>query len=213
MEPYYDQDGIVIFNADCRDVLPTLDSGGVVVTDPPWGIGLEYEGYEDSADALDELIATVWPLMERFPMVALTPGVGNMYSWPKPTWTMSWFTAAGAGSSAWGFCTWQPIHVYGACLYQAGGLGRRPDGIAYTPKGNPDKLVGHPCPKPLGLMRWLIERVTVDTTAPIIDPFMGSGSTLRAAKDLGRRAIGVEQSEAYCEVAANRLAQGVLDLG
>lgn len=185
MKPCYDQDGIVIYHADCRDLLPTLE-GGVVVTDPPWGIGVDYEGYEDSPDALEALIASVWPYMEPFPMVAITPGVGNMFSWPRPTWTLCWFTPAGTGSSPWGFCVWQPILVYGRDPYQSGGLGRRPDSIKYTPKGNPDKHVRHPCPKPVALMRWLIERVTVDTTAPIVDPFMGSGSTLRAAKDLGR---------------------------
>lgn len=64
----------------------------------------------------------------------------------------------------------------------------------------------HPTQKPLPLMRWCIKKTTGDT---ILDPFMGSGTTLRAAKDLGRKAIGIEIEERYCEIAAKRLAQEV----
>ena len=68
----------------------------------------------------------------------------------------------------------------------------------------------HPTAKPIELMRALVEKCA--PLAPIVDPFMGSGTTLRAAKDCGRGAVGVEVEERYCEIAANRLAQGVLDL-
>ena len=68
----------------------------------------------------------------------------------------------------------------------------------------------HPTQKPAPLMRWALEFTTGQT---ILDPFMGSGTTLRAAKDLGRKAIGIEIEERYCEIAAKRLAQEVLDLG
>lgn len=69
----------------------------------------------------------------------------------------------------------------------------------------------HPCPKPEGLMVELVSQFT-DAGETILDPFAGSGTTLLAAKRLGRRAIGIEVSEQYCEVAAKRLAQGALDL-
>ena len=72
------------------------------------------------------------------------------------------------------------------------------------------RMRAHPTQKPLPLMRWCIEKTTGDT---ILDPFMGSGTTLRAAKDLGRRAIGIEIEEKYCEIAARRLAQEVLPFG
>lgn len=72
--------------------------------------------------------------------------------------------------------------------------------------------VRHPTQKPLRVMRWSIEQAGVMPDALVLDPFMGSGTTLRAAKDMGMRAIGIEIEERYCEIAARRLSQEVLDL-
>lgn len=65
----------------------------------------------------------------------------------------------------------------------------------------------HPAQKPVGLMKWCLKWLEAKT---VVDPFMGSGTTLRAAMDLRRKAIGIELEEKYCEIAAKRLAQGVL---
>lgn len=89
--------------------------------------------------------------------------------------------------------------------------------MAWTNLGGPAKLfrrrvIGyhkeHPTEKPIELMRWCLSFAPEAQT--ILDPFMGSGTTLRAAKDLGRKAIGIEIEERYCEIAANRLRQSVL---
>ena len=69
----------------------------------------------------------------------------------------------------------------------------------------------HPCPKPEPLMQALVSQFTDDGDT-ILDPFMGSGTTLTAAKRLGRQAIGIEIEERYCEIATNRLRQEVLPL-
>jgi site-specific DNA-methyltransferase (adenine-specific) len=69
----------------------------------------------------------------------------------------------------------------------------------------------HPCEKPVGLLKWCIN--LMEKPGVVLDPFMGSGTTLVAAKLEGRRAIGIEIEERYCEIAAKRLAQEVFDFG
>jgi DNA modification methylase len=98
-------------------------------------------------------------------------------------------------------------HAHGPMRWNGGGkLGVWQYGTN-TGTNRPD----HPCPKPDGLMAELVTDFT-DPGESILDPFMGSGTTLLAAKRLGRRGIGVEREEKYCEIAAKRLAQGALDL-
>lgn len=96
-------------------------------------------------------------------------------------------------------------HAQGAMRWNGGGHAA----LWSEPIAKGDARPDHPCPKPLPLMRKLIEDFT-DPGELILDPFMGSGTTLRAAKDLGRRAIGIELEEKYCRVAIERLRQGVL---
>ena len=84
--------------------------------------------------------------------------------------------------------------------------------ITAAPNSGADKRLGHPTPKPLEAWRKLLLRVSPVETDLVLDPFMGSGSTLAAAKYTGRRAIGIEINERYCEIAAGRLAQEVLAL-
>ena len=211
MTPYYDEDGITIYHADCREVLPTL-SGDVVLTDPPYGNGTAYDSYDDSEESLAALVADTLPMMVAVaPVVLLTPGVANLWRYPRPKWVLSWVTPAGAGSGPWGFSCWQPVLAYGPDPYLRDGLGRRPDTLIKTEPAS-ETFGGHPCAKPIGVWRWFLERASTRDSDTILDPFMGSGTTLRAAKDLGRKAIGVEVEERYCEIAVQRLAQGVLAL-
>ena len=116
----------------------------------------------------------------------------------------AFYTPAAVGVGPWGFQTIHPILFYGRD-YRAG-LGALPTGRILTEAGADN---GHPCAKPLLAWRWLLEKVS-EPNDLILDPFMGSGTTLRAAKDLGRRAIGIEIEEKYCEIAVKRLAQEVL---
>ena len=211
MKPYFERDGIVIYHGDCRDVLPGLKADAVV-TDPPFGVGVDYASFDDSPENVKALIGDVLPMMrETAPVVLIASGIANMWLYPQPDWILSHFNPAGEHSSAWGFACLVPVLAYGKCPYLARGLGRRPDGFQLRP---PTYLPpeGHPCPKHPLVWRWFVNRATTSAGQVVVDPFMGSGTTLRAALDLGRRAIGIEIEERYCEIAAKRLDQMVLPL-
>ena len=209
MKPYFEEEGITIYHGDCREVLPSLEAGAIL-TDPPYGNKTEYESFDDSRQELRATISRqlLAAMQKSAGRVALTCGVANMWLYPEPTWVLCWHTPAGVGSGPWGFCCWQPVLVYGKDPYLQNGLGRRHDSIVWTESAEEN---GHPCPKPIGIWKWLIKRISSNPDESILDPFMGSGTTLRAAKDLGRRAIGIEIEEKYCEIAAKRLSQKVFD--
>lgn len=215
--PYYEQDGITIYHGDCREVLPTL-RGDAVLTDFPYGIGVDYGAFKDAPADLDDLIATALPLArDAAPVVALTCGIGNVWRYPEPRWVLCWHQSnAPTASGYWGFNLWQPILAYGTDPYLSRGMGRRPDVISVGASGadlNETRELAHPCPKPLGAWKRILLRVSPSESDVIIDPFAGAGTTLVAARQTGRAAIGIDQSEAFCEVAAKRLAQGVFDFG
>lgn len=207
IEPYYQDEAVTIYHADAREVLPLLSGIDLVLTDPPYGVNVECGSFEDTPANVAALMADVVPLLRRYGApVLITTGITSLFSYPRPDWVLNWFMPNAAGVGPWGFCTWQPIIAYGKDPYA--GKGSRPDGVERLVAQSEQN--GHPCPKPLAIMRWLVARGTTAPGQLVLDPFMGSGTTLRAAKDLGRKAIGIEIEERYCEIAAKRMAQGVL---
>ncbi len=217
-EPYYEQDGIVIYHGDCRDILPTLEAD-VIITDPPYGLGFPYLSYIDSRENLRELIEN---LMSKMLHVAdrtvILCGPTQIALYPDPDWVgcVTWNTTATFGK--YGYNQWTPVLCYGADLHGFGNVNgmTKSDTLRITRAtdvGTQRNKVEreHTCPKSIHLMRQVVNRYSVPDDM-ILDPFMGSGTTLRAAKDLGRRAIGIELEEKYCEIAARRLQQSVLPL-
>ena len=199
---------MTLYNGDSAQILPTLDRVSLTITDPPYGNATAYDVHNDSSENLLALIETVVaPAIALADRALITCGAANIVMYPKPRWTLAWITPAGVGSGPWGFCCWQPILAYGSDPYLSAGLGRRPD-ILHGSEGSPHN--GHPCPKPIEIWERIISRGSVSTTDVLFDPFCGSGTTLVAAKRLGRKAIGIELSERYCEIAVDRLAQGSL---
>ena len=211
-KPYYQSDTSVIYHADCRDILPLLDKKGVILTDPPYGVGIDYISYEDSVENLKELIETCWPLVLKFPLTVAATGIKNMHLYSKYDWVLCWFCPAGVSVGPWGFCQWHPFVVWGSDPYLKAGRGSAPDGVSYTPS-TPKTItdIGHPVSKPLEVMKWLVRRLTVQPST-FIDPFMGSGMTLLAAQQLGHKSIGIEIEEEYCDIAANQLEKGPVGL-
>jgi DNA modification methylase len=204
MKPYYHDEtsGITIYHGDAREVSAWL-LADVLVTDPPYGMDYR-SGWQDrqiqndlNTAARDEVLR-MWG--DRAALVF------GRWDQPHPdtakmllTWDKGDWPGMGDLSLPWGPST-EEIYVLGG-----GFIGKRSGSVIRV-----DRLTGdtmHPNEKPVALLSRLIERCPAGVIA---DPFMGSGTTLVAAKLMGRRAIGIELEERYCEIAAKRLAQGVL---
>jgi DNA modification methylase len=208
MTPYYEQDGITIYHGDCRDVLPTIEPVDLVLTDPPYNFGKDYGTHDDSmaTEAYEAWCAEWFGLCQNLSQrIIVFPGHGNLPVWwniRKPSNVACCYKPGNpAPGGSIQFCEWEPWLYWGP--FMGGSNVIRATVTKQRDTGD------HPCPKPLSLMTALIQKSKAKT---IIDPFMGSGTTLRAAKDLGRKAIGIEIEERYCEIAARRLQQAVLPL-
>ncbi len=200
-------EGVTLYNGDCREVLPTLGKVDAVVTDPPYGIGLEYGSFQDTEDNVLALVSMFVPWsVANATRTLITSGNQCQHLYPRPKWTLAWVTPAGAGSGPWGFACWQPILAYGSCPYLAAGKGRRSDIFLHTETSEKN---GHPCPKPVNFMMKLVERASLKGQS-VLDPFMGSGTTGVAAVKLGRKFIGIEIEEKYFSIACKRI-QAALD--
>lgn len=231
MKPYYDDGkGIVIYHGDCRDVVPTLSPVDLVLTDPPYNAGKRYgPGTDDRQEWpswvtwLDGAI-DLWSAIAPETMLFLSQTAYRQYVRHSPRqidWSAMWFKPLSMAVCAAPFMPhWEHIVYFGErkkgqrrhadgrfVKHKDGGLGSDVF-VANVEHGK--SRWGHPTPKPLALMREIVQRF--GDARLILDPFMGSGTTLRAAKDLGRKAIGIEIEERYCEIAAKRLAQVVLPL-
>lgn len=212
MTPYYDEDGITIYHGDCLEIGDWL-AGDVLVTDPPYGIAYRSGQYGvldrsiegDTDTSVRDRSLTMW---------GARPGVVfGTWRRPRPDGTRMVLIWDSKGALGMGDLTlpWKPAHQEVYVLGSGFSGPRTSDVLTFAPvQSTAANGRQHPHQKPVDLMRALIAKCPPGV---IVDPFMGSGTTLRAAKDLGRHAIGVELKERYCEIAVKRLAQGVLDFG
>jgi len=210
--PYYDKDGITIYHGDCREILPQLPKVDLVLTDPPYGVGIDYGEAQpaDLPDHIEWLAESCLPIFRSAArVVAITPGIVNLSKWRGADWCLAWTWKHTGTTGKWGFNQWGPILVWGTDPMLSAGKGRHPDVVRCS--GDEPLPAGHPCPKPIRAWKKILSRLSLDSQT-ILDPFMGSGTTLVAAKQLGRKSIGIEIEEKYCDIAIERLAQGVLPL-
>jgi site-specific DNA-methyltransferase (adenine-specific) len=222
-KPYYADESVTLYHGDCREITAWLEAD-VLVTDPPYGIAwkLNLSGYllrgyrrgiepnhdgiandEDTSarDAALEAWGDRPALVFGSPRLSPPEGVKHVLTWKKP------LDAGVIGSALpWRRDT-ESVYVLGKWPKSNGTASSVLDG----PSGMRSYVDGsHPHAKPVSVLQSLI---TSTPPGVIADPFSGSGSTLVAAKRCGRKAIGIELEERYCEVIAKRLAQGVLDFG
>lgn len=206
MKPYYQDDAVTLYHADCREVLPTLGRFDLLLTDPPYGIkrfkkgfgttrfcglgcetkGIEWDIAPDEAllsSLLDMAsLSIVWG-MNNLPL----PLTEHFLVWDKEQ-TVDNFASA---EIAW--CNLKtPAKVFRMAIHNH----------------NQKKNGGHPTEKPVALMAWCLQLAPDAVT--VLDPFAGSGTTGRACKDLGRKCVLIEREEKYCEIAAKRMQQEVL---
>lgn len=215
MTPYYADDAVTLYHGDCLEVGAWLEAD-VLVTDPPYGVSYESNlnrdkrnvkigrpVFGDHGTELRDAVLSVWTSRP-----SLTFGRWDV---PRPAdtrarliWDKGNTVGMGDLSLPWGRAE-EEIYVGGR-----GFTGRRESNVIRVQmlmsadRNRPD----HPTPKPVGLMERLIQKCPPGVVA---DPFAGSGSTLLAARNLGRKAIGVEIEERYCELIARRLSQDVLN--
>jgi DNA modification methylase len=197
----------------CGDATSTEDMaqllGGqradLCLTDPPYGAGIEYADHDDSEQVLVELAKAWLPVARKnSAVVVFTPGITRQWLYPEPAWVMCWFYGGGQHLSPWGFNCWQPMLCYGKDPSLAAGRGARPDAVNMNIPASAGHI-DHPCPKPMALWEWLIsERLCLRGNELVLDPFLGSGTTLIAAARNGRRCFGIEISPAYVDVIRAR---------
>ena len=203
---------------DCTDraVVERVMGGekaDITLTDPPYGLGEkkesgknDYQQYNDTRENLIILAEKWLPIARSISKaVFFFPGVTNAWIYPESDWVMCWFYAGGQLRSPWGVNCWQPILCYGKDPSLAGGHGGRPDAVEMNVPANANDI-DHPCPKPLTLWEWLVNRLSFNNGEVVYDPFLGSGTTLIACERLGRKCRAIEISPAYCSVAIQRWA-------
>lgn len=207
MKPYYQDDAVTIFHGDCREIVPTLGKFDLLLTDPPYGIGAAKmtmgRGSRNDTGKHDLM---AWDdLRASDEVIQIARNAASLHV----IWGGNYFTLPPGRK----WLVWDK-QDYNSDFASAELAYTNLDGVVKTfsmSRKAASLLAGlHPTQKPLELMTWCLSFAPDAQT--ILDPFAGSGTTGRAAKDLGRKATLIEREEKYCEIAAKRMAQEVFKL-
>ena len=200
---YYQDQHITLYHGDCREIAPTLGRFDLLLTDPPYGHGKKWSGGTWAAnpiyDAAFEWDAETIEITHILGMVSQTNAAivwgGNYYPMPPSRCWLAWEKSSKMPTMADFELAWTNRDSPAKMLRE---------------NRNPDGTREHPTQKPLSVIRWCLS--LEPETKTVFDPFAGSGTTGRAAKDLGLHCTMIEREERYCEIAAKRMSQEILDL-
>jgi len=213
LRPYFDDGIVTIYHGDCAVIAPQLDAFDLLCTDPPYGIGearnkragkrpgrAAVASRDYGSASWDDVPPASWLLdMLRARSRYQCIFGGNYFALPPSSAWLVWDKENGENDYADCELAWTN---YGIALRR-----KRHRWHGMLREGNEERY--HPTQKPLAVMSWAIG-LCPEKPSMVLDPFAGSGTTLRACKDLGIRAIGIEAEERYCEIAAQRMSQQIL---
>jgi DNA modification methylase len=203
-KPYYQDSAVTLYHGDCREIVPLLGRFDMLLTDPPFGVGnfVQITGnkrgdevtWNEAAPTLDEINA-------------LKSACAESIVWGANF--MNCFDSCG-GAIVW--VKNQPMPNFSKADIAACSFHKKTElvKITWTNFVN-TKTSDHPCERPVALYAWCLENYS-KAGESVLDPFSGSGSVGRACKDLGRKCVMIEREERYCEIAARRMGQEVLNL-
>ena len=197
---------ITIYCGDSFEILPLINKVDLVICDPPYGLNLGYDVYDDTEENWDKMFVKLIPELKRVSTMSVLPccrmaKLPFIYSVAPPEWIICWYKGSCGYRAAIGFNDWEPLLVYG----KNEGV-QMHDYFFAKPDTSDRSYKEHPCPKPVTWAKWLLSRCMGKVkNGVVLDPFLGSGTTLVAAKELGVAGIGIEMSKRYCQIAVDRL--------
>ena len=206
---YYSDKWVAIAHADCREILPDLPKVDLVLTDPPYGIGSIGGSNIVRVNKYKPIVGDDKPFDPSFLLTIGSNQIiwGANYFADKLPSSKGWIAWDKKLKNGWDDnfsdieLAWTSFNKPAKCyrlLY-----------MGLIQEHNREKRV-HPTQKPVELFMWVITNYSIKEDI-IFDPFLGSGTTVRAAKNLRRKSIGIEIEERYCEIAAKRCSQSVME--
>lgn len=220
MRPYYEDGAVTLYHGDSREIAPALGGGFAVVSDPPYGMNWNTDMTRFSGGSGGPERASRGRKWARVRGDNAPFDPASLIAYPSCViWGVNHF-AQRVPVGTWLVWLKKPAARYGEFLSDAevawmkGGHGIYAREFQWEGLNRAEERGEHlhPTQKPRAIMRWCIE-VGAKNDLPILDPFAGSGTTLVAAKSIGRQSVGIEIEERYCEIAAQRLSQSVFDFG
>jgi site-specific DNA-methyltransferase (adenine-specific) len=214
---YYEEENpsLKIYHGKCEEILPLIGKVNLVITDPPYNaenIGSDKKVYCEGKMKLSipeyKKFCKTWFDKCRAEKMVFTPGIANVCYYDQPDWIFCWHKPAACSFNRMGgYNAWEPIMIYGKPA-----KGKR-FGQDYIKVNTLNFTKGieknHPCPKVFNLWRYLVDGFAEGL---VLDPFLGSGTTLAACKELGFDGIGIEKSKEYCEISKLRIQQTMKSL-